>query len=158
VTLKRHICALISSGCDRFLKYRNRQLGIRILLYHSVGTDLPHDTYGVSMSVEAFKEQIRIISEDRKIEVIPLRLPEDSLSLVENDGELKITITFDDAYRDNLYTASPVLLEWGVPFTVFVTAGFLKKNSSIYLSIEELKELSGLPGITVGSHGMTERS
>jgi len=146
VTLKRYICALVSSGYDPFLKYRSSQPGIRVLLYHSVGTDLPHDTYGMSMSVEAFKEQIRTISEDRKTEVIPLRLAENSLSLVENESKLKLTITFDDGYRDNLYDAAPTLLEWGLPFTVFVTAGFLQKNSSVYLSIEDLKELSGLPG------------
>ena len=116
---------------------------------------MPHDAYGMSVSIESFKEQIRIISENKRAEVIPLRFLEDRLSLGENDDKLKIAITFDDGYKDNLHTAAPVLLEWGFPFTVFVTAGFLQKNSSVYLSKEDLRELSGLPGVTIGSHGMT---
>ena len=155
MALKRSIFEMISSAFDRFATCGRKQAGIRILLYHSVGADLPHDTYGMGMSIESFREQIRIIAEDIRTEVIPLRIPEGCLSLFENYDKVKLSVTFDDGYRDNLYTAAPVLMEWDIPFTVFVTAGYLRMNSSVYLSKEDLKELSGLPGVTIGSHGMT---
>jgi peptidoglycan/xylan/chitin deacetylase (PgdA/CDA1 family) len=155
VAIKRNICELISFACDRFTKFGRKEAGIRILLYHSIGTNLPHDTYGMGISIESFKEQIRIISKDKRTGVIPLRFSEDHLSFAENSDKVKLAITFDDGYRDNLYTAAPVLLEWGVPFTVFVTSSFLQNNSSVYLSKEDLRELSDMPGVTIGSHGMT---
>lgn len=157
MALKRSIFELISSVFERFATCGRKQSGVRILLYHSVGTNLPHDTYGMGISIESFKEQMKIISEDKGTEVIPLRFSEDNLSFAENSDKLKFAITFDDGYRDNLYIAGPVLLEWGVPFTVFVTASFIKNNSSIYLSMEDLRELSRMPGVTIGSHGVTHR-
>ena len=74
-----------------------------------------------------------------------------------NGVKLKIAITFDDGYKDNLYVAAPILAEYGSPFTVFITAKFVNKNSSVYLTPGEMRELSALPGVTIGSHGMTHR-
>ena len=66
-----------------------------------------------------------------------------------------VAVTFDDGYKDNLYTAAPILIDYGIPFTVFVTAGFLGDASNVFLSENELKLLSDMPGVTIGSHGMT---
>lgn len=39
-----------------------------------------------------------------------------------------VALTFDDGYLDNLELASPLLEELGVPYTVFVTTGFIDRT------------------------------
>ena len=38
-------------------------------------------------------------------------------------------VTFDDGYSDNFYKALPLLQKYGIPATVFVTAGPLEKQT-----------------------------
>jgi peptidoglycan/xylan/chitin deacetylase (PgdA/CDA1 family) len=121
--------------------------GFRILLYHSVGTVLPHDTYGLSIDPGLFKSQIELLS-DYNVSVTDIYSEADS-------SMLRIAITFDDGYKDTLYNAAPVLLKYNLPFTVFITKEFVKNGNSIYLDEREVKELSCLPGVTIGSHGST---
>jgi peptidoglycan/xylan/chitin deacetylase (PgdA/CDA1 family) len=39
-----------------------------------------------------------------------------------------VVVTFDDGYRDTLEIAEPLLAELGVPFTIFLTTGFLDRE------------------------------
>lgn len=119
--------------------------GLRILIYHAVGdTPVYGDTIGLNtINLELFKKHIDIIS---KLSTTPL-LP---LSIDEN--KLKVAITFDDGYADNLHIAAPLLAEAGIPFTVFVTSDFVKNRSKGFLSPSELKRLALIPGATIGSH------
>lgn len=108
----------------------------------------------MSISVSSFEEQVRSIAADKSIRFVPLT------SLMRLSGwkqcdTCSIAVTFDDGYKDNLYAAAPILVDYRVPFTLFVTAGFLGESSSVFLSKNELKRLSGMAGVTVGSHGMT---
>jgi len=84
-----------------------------------------------------------------KITLVSLRGPEPS------DSGLEVAVTFDDGYKDNLYTAAPVLLKHRIPFTVFVTSSFVQRGQPEYLTESELKDLAALPGVAVGSHGAT---
>jgi peptidoglycan/xylan/chitin deacetylase (PgdA/CDA1 family) len=123
--------------------------GFRILLYHSVGSSLAHDTYGFSIAPALFKEHMTRLSVHPRatlcgLEPGPLEA-----------GGLRVAVTFDDGYKDNLYRAAPVLIEHGVPFTLFATAAFIKSGDPDHLTPAELRELAGLPGVTIGSHGMT---
>jgi len=66
-----------------------------------------------------------------------------------------IAVTFDDGYKDMLYTVAPIMFEYGIPFTVFVVTDFIKNNTNDYLNKKELIELSEFPNVTIGSHGKT---
>ncbi len=121
-----------------------RKKGQRILLYHSVGSVIPHDTYGISISPELFRSQLDFVTGN--CEVVPL-----GRTVRDND----VVITFDDGYVDNLYVAAEELRKRNMPFTVFVTASYIQNGSKIYLSSEDLKELASLEGVTIGSHGMS---
>jgi len=152
---KRQICSYVSSLFDLVPKKIGKRVELRILMYHSIGDTLKNDRYGMTISIESFGNQISIVSKDDKVQIISLKSKNFDSLWSEKNGKMKIAITFDDGYRDNLYAVAPVLLKWGIPFTVFVTSGFLQNNSNVYLSKEDLRELSGLPGVTIGSHGMT---
>jgi len=120
--------------------------GLRILLYHSVGTPLTADPYGTSIAADLFKSQMLWLSRrDREQEPTALTGP--------GDGRSRVAITFDDGYQDNLRRAAPLLAELGLPCTVFLTAGYIRRGEPPYLSPAEAKALAGLPGVDIGSHG-----
>ena len=155
ITLKRSICSHVSSLYDLVHKEQWKSLGLRILIYHSIGKTLTNDRYGMTISINSFRDQINMLSEDSNFEIISLNSKNTDSLWNPKSTKLNIAITFDDGYRDNLRNAAPLLMERGVPFTVFVTEGYLQKNNNIYLNENELKELSGLTGVAIGSHGMT---
>lgn len=100
---------------------RLREAGV-ILCYHNVWparTAAPSGDPGIHLPLEHFAEQMRWLA--RQYQVVPLR------ELVErlNGGRpLRglAAITFDDAYAGVFEYAWPLLLELGLPATVFVVA------------------------------------
>jgi peptidoglycan/xylan/chitin deacetylase (PgdA/CDA1 family) len=83
--------------------------------------------------------------------------------LSEEEVDNKLRISFDDGY-DGLYK---LFLEYlkprSIPFTIFMTAGFIgrqadwdyKPKPSNHLTLEQLKELAASDLVTIGSHSMT---
>ena len=84
-----------------------------------------------------------------------------------NDGE-KIpkraaVLTFDDGYESIRKHVFPILQKEKIPFTIFVIAGFIGRQSNFYaqkennlrrhLDSEVLKELIHCKGVEIGSHG-----
>ena len=71
-----------------------------------------------------------------------------------------ICVTFDDGYRDNYTLAYPLLKRLGVPFTVYVTSGFIDNRLPMWwyseqqlgISTEELRKLDADPLCTIGAH------
>jgi peptidoglycan/xylan/chitin deacetylase (PgdA/CDA1 family) len=65
-----------------------------------------------------------------------------------------IMVTFDDGYRDNLSIAAPLLVEFGIPFTVFVCTGAVAQRRAGFLGPDDVRELASLPGARIGSHSV----
>lgn len=71
-----------------------------------------------------------------------------------------VCVTFDDGYRDNYTLAYPLLKRLDVPFTVYVTTGFIDNqmpmwwypNEKLGISTDELKMLAADPLCTIGAH------
>lgn len=68
-----------------------------------------------------------------------------------------VAITFDDGYADNLYSAAPLLEEFAVPATIFVTSGFVDNAEEFYW--DELEKIILAPerlpaalNLQLGSH------
>ncbi|MBW1909665.1 MAG: polysaccharide deacetylase family protein [Deltaproteobacteria bacterium] len=95
-----------------------------------------------------------MLFEDKDSEVISLKFSDSYSIFKENPDKLLVAITFDDGYKNNLHTVAPILLDYGFPFTVFLTVENLDIPSSEYLSRKELIELASLPGVSIGSHGV----
>ena len=71
-----------------------------------------------------------------------------------------VCITFDDGYCDNYAIAYPLLKRLGVPFTVYVTTGFIDNQLPMWwypderlgISKDELIALDADPLCTIGAH------
>src|SRR6266550_4758423 len=118
-----------------------------VLVYHTISAPpepLPGD---IDISREKFVRQLLWLSRWRRVARLDETLSGESSRLV--------AITFDDGYRDNLTVALPLLEKFGLPMTLFVTAGFVGREG--YLSNDELREISKHPLITIGAHGLWHR-
>jgi len=125
--------------------------GLRILMYHSVAADLATDRSDIySISRSRFTDHLNYLNEHRADDDLAVR------PFFEID-EIGVAITFDDGYRDNLEIAAPLLIERGFPFHVFVNPSFVISGEHRYLTVQSLRELAGLPGVSIGAHGYSHR-
>jgi len=130
--------------------WQSPRKGLRILMYHAVGSDIPGDPKKLfNIRPDLFQIHINTLKNNKNINLVPLTANNKSYDSTD------VAITFDDGYRDNLYIVAPLLTENNIPFTVFVTSDFIASNDSLYLNKNELRELIKLPGVTIGSHGKT---
>jgi peptidoglycan/xylan/chitin deacetylase (PgdA/CDA1 family) len=97
---------------------------VLILLYHRVAV-LPTDPQLLTVAPEHFAEHLEILSSHAY--PIPLRQLVNGLKEgnIPNRG---VVVTFDDGYVDNLECAKPILERYGIPATVFVSAGEAGKD------------------------------
>ena len=138
---KHKIKKIISNTLGKILKSR----GQRILMYHSLGTKVKNDIYGIySIEKKLFESQMNYLSQNYT----------NSLTSIKNFAVNKnsISITFDDGFADVLEDAAPIMSKLNIPFTVFVSPKLVIERNE-YLSIIQLKELSKLDICTIGAHG-----
>lgn len=126
---------------------RSRHKGLRILMYHAVGTPIREDVRNIyNISPSLFKAHMRFLYNKYKEFIVPLN--EKNI----NNNSYQIALTFDDGYKDNLTVAAPLLVELGIPFTVFVCTKPVIDKCAGFLTPDDLIQLSKLPGVTIGSH------
>lgn len=106
-----------------------------ILMYHRV-TEVPLDPWNLCVTPARFAEHLEVLQNY----TIPTRLQQ----LVEAhqrecSPHRTVAITFDDGYIDNLYQAKPLLENYAVPATVFVSTGYLGQNREFWW--DELEHL-----------------
>ena len=119
--------------------------GLRILIYHSIGSPVYGDQLGLNTISELrFRQHIDIFADMLVKPLFPIEISRE---------KLQISITFDDGYKDNLYVVAPILVKKKIPFTVFITSDFIRNKVNGFLLPEELRKLASIPGVTIGSHG-----
>jgi peptidoglycan/xylan/chitin deacetylase (PgdA/CDA1 family) len=111
-----------------------------VLVYHRVG-ERSLDPWRLMVEPEIFAGQMERLARDWS----PLSLAE----LVEGFGrrrlpERAVAVTFDDGYADNLEIAAPILLEHGIPTTLFVPAQPIDSGGPLWW--DELASLLLEPG------------
>jgi peptidoglycan/xylan/chitin deacetylase (PgdA/CDA1 family) len=92
-----------------------------VLVYHRVGKR-SLDPWQLMIDPEIFAGQMEALARDWT----PLSLS----ALIEGFNQRRlperaVAVTFDDGYADNLEVAAPILLEHGIPATLFVAAGLI---------------------------------
>ena len=126
--------------------------GFRVLMYHAVGTPADQDRLNLyCISKELFASHAAALAAYRGAAIVDL-----SKHAGTTDG-MRVAVTFDDGYRDNLLQAAPILQRYGIPFTVFVCTGFVQRKDPRFLSAAEIRELAAMPGVTIGSHAVSHR-
>jgi peptidoglycan/xylan/chitin deacetylase (PgdA/CDA1 family) len=139
--IKYNLKKLISSSFGKIINFK----GNRILMYHSTGTKVKNDIYGIySLDIDLFKTQMEYLHNNYFNDITSIK----NFTSKKNS----ISITFDDGFADILYKATPILCKLNLPFTVFVPPKLIIEKNE-YLSILELKELSKIDICTIGAHG-----
>lgn len=132
---------------------------------------LTHPVVGEIWMLHRVVEQSSKKTEQQELEVTPHWLEQQILEYQQKGytfapiGALPkkgrwICVTFDDGYRDNYTLAYPMLKRLGVPFTVYVTTGFIDNRIPMWwypgerlgITINELKEMDADPICTIGAH------
>jgi peptidoglycan/xylan/chitin deacetylase (PgdA/CDA1 family) len=111
-----------------------------VLTYHSVQSAASV----VTVSPELFAWQMEWLA-GSGIPVVPLE------RLAATPGG--VALTFDDAYRDFLDTALPVLQRHGLPASLFAVTGYCRQGGQ-WLDWSGLAE-AARAGVTVGAHSVT---
>lgn len=93
-----------------------------VLIYHRV-KNLDSDPQMLAVSPQNFEKQIAFLKEN--FNVISLQELIRCLSL-KTIPDQSVVITFDDGYADNLLEASPILMKFDVPATIFVSSGMIE--------------------------------
>ena len=99
-----------------------------ILLYHRVA-DVESDPWNLAVSPRNFRDQMRLLAENGAC------IPLSDLAKGIASGRLpsgSVCITFDDGYSDNLVNAKPILEEFSLPATFFLTSGYLHGNNDFW--------------------------
>jgi peptidoglycan/xylan/chitin deacetylase (PgdA/CDA1 family)/SAM-dependent methyltransferase len=97
-----------------------------ILMYHRVARTTI-DIHGLAVPPEEFRAHMSHIAAHYQ----PMSL--DAVAAALKQGALPeraVAVTFDDGYIDNVDTASPVLVEYGIPATFFLTTDRLEDASA----------------------------
>ncbi len=156
---KYPLCDLPFSLATMVLRSIKRDHAPLVLMYHSVS-----DTFMRGMPTGYFKSQMAII---RK-EFSPVSLDR-IIDYVKTGVHLPgkaVAITFDDGFRDNYLNAYPILAEYGIPFTVFVTTSFIDGKVKSYperfgspagLLVRDISRIAQSHLATIGSHAVTHR-
>jgi peptidoglycan/xylan/chitin deacetylase (PgdA/CDA1 family) len=132
-----------------------------ILMYHRIASDAPDELARYRISPERFERQLAYL---RRHGYAGILLDEWIDALARSDGRLPgrlVAITFDDAYRDFLTEAWPLLKKYCFRATVFVptdhVGGRAEWDSTFgrpapLLSWDEIRALAA-EGVAFGAHG-----
>ena len=109
------------------------------MIYHAFGSNIKHDTYGISINIKKFKDHIKYLSNTFKI-----------TNLNDFSEELSVSLSIDDGYKDTI-EAIDILTEYKFPFSLFITSSNINKKG--YLSKHDIANISQNEYSMIGTHG-----
>ena len=90
-----------------------------VLLYHRIARVEP-DPWGLCVSPEHFAEHLEVLGKCERISLNAIH----ARKWVSRERPLRVAITFDDGYADNLHEAAPLLEQHDTPATFFIATGY----------------------------------
>jgi len=126
-----------------------------VLCYHGVGPEpAGGDPHGLFVSRELFKQHLDVI-EGQRYQLLTVG---ELWQLMQNgsDAGHSGSITFDDGLVRTAREGVPMLIERGIPCSMFVTTGLMGQphpdlNGEMIMSPEEVVELADA-GVEIGAH------
>lgn len=106
---------------------RNR---VVVLCYHSVQANTAHTSVGPGQ----FADHLDWLTDQCDV----VAFSEISGARPRGGGRPEVAITFDDGYLDNFGTALPLLLDRGLPATIFITTGLVDGDPQVVRYVERL--------------------
>lgn len=120
---------------------------VPILTYHRFG---PRPSQ-LMVTLESFRQQLTHLR-DNGYTVVPLRAFRDYLSGTSSLPPKAVVITIDDGYQSTFRLAMPLLLEFGMPATVFVYTDFVNRGG---LKTRQMRAMLDSGLIDIQSHSKT---
>lgn len=125
-----------------------------ILMYHRVASEA-HDPWNLCVSPGHFEEQMAFLR--RSVDCVALGAL--GRARFWRGRRIRVAVTFDDGYRDNLEHALPILERHRVPATIFVVSGQLGARREFWWDALErcILGTSSLPSRLTLTLGSSER-
>ncbi|RUO33915.1 hypothetical protein CWE14_05525 [Aliidiomarina soli] len=120
---------------------------VSILMYHHVSESTPRST---TVSPDELRAHLQYLA-DNDFTVIDIR---DAIAGVKGEAELPdkaVVLTFDDAYENIFSAGRPILQEFEVPWTLFVTTDPIGERPGRYMSWDQVRQLHD-EGVTIANH------
>lgn len=114
----------------------HRQGGMRILMYHGVGTE--------DFSRDTFTAGLRFLT--GRFDVVPLATIVNNVRKGDPGTGREVALTFDDGLRNNFTVLYPILQRFEAPATFFVVPGLVERNEWIWTH-EARERLSSLTAV-----------
>lgn len=111
-----------------------------VFFFHGVAKKRHPICEGESFPLDLFRNQISFIK--KKFDVVSIEQFHERFvgkSFRNNEA----LITFDDGYENNLIIAAPLLKEYDIPFTVFVSAMNIDSQKTFYITIPRIVIVGG---------------
>ncbi|RUO37692.1 hypothetical protein CWE13_07015 [Aliidiomarina shirensis] len=134
-------------GCSPSSSYASENAHASILLYHHVSDSTPRIT---SVTADELRQHLEYLR-DNDFTVIDIR---DAIAAARGEKDIpekSVVITFDDAYQNIFTNGRPILNEFDVPWTLFVTTDPVGSRPGQYMSWDQIRELHE-EGVVIANH------
>jgi peptidoglycan/xylan/chitin deacetylase (PgdA/CDA1 family) len=154
--MRRRLGQLVKAASAAYDVARPSGAGLAVLLYHRVGARTP---VSVDLPAGLFADQMALLAD--RYQVLTLDQAADQLaSGAPPRGKPAVAITFDDGTADFLEEAVPVLVEHGLPATLYVATAFVEEQRSFPddgrpATWAALADAVATGLVTIGSHTHT---
>lgn len=129
--------AIAFSGVSRFFP-RRRGRGLIFTLHH-VRPEAPGKTFdpnGILAITPQFLEVAVRAALDH--DLVPVHLHDLPALLADPADERRfVAFTLDDGYRNNAEFAAPIFRKFGIPYTIFITRGFVERTRTMWWETSE---------------------
>lgn len=116
---------LAATGLPALVRPLSRCKGVILTLHRVLPGDPPAFSPNAILRVTPeFLEKVILAARRRALDLVGI---DEAVARIRRPGETRnfVALTFDDAWRDNLEFALPVLLKHEVPFTLYVPTGLV---------------------------------
>ncbi len=127
------LAGMTVSGLDRLYQQLDNELGFILTLHRVREPSLDPFQPNAHLSVSAdFLESVLQLVRARGLDVISMDEVAERLRKGGSGQKRFCAMTFDDAYKDTLVAAAPLLSSYNIPYTVYVAGGLVQGTAHLW--------------------------